>query len=175
MPPPAPAILYTDRDSINDVLSENGVNLRLDDNANGVVDTGEAPRADEASAVGTGTVNRFCQMRYSPAQLANSWSVWDWATLIAAVWLCRRRGNPVPKSLLQARDEAIEEMREVQAGTITLEDIATRMSDAPAWSNSTLDPRYRTQQIRVQRRRSERTPRDVPVSPDYFDDVVVEP
>lgn len=175
MPPPAPSTLYTDRASIADVLSTNGVNLRLDDDADGSVSTPESVRADEAAAVGTGTVNRFCQLRYTPTQLVTSWSVWDWATLCAAVWLCRRRGNPVPKSLLQERDEALEEMREVQSGTITLEDIAERVTDAPAWSNSTLDPRYRTQQARIQRRRSERTPRQQRVAADYFDDLVVEP
>lgn len=175
MPPSSPTTPLTDGDSIRSALSSAGVTLRLDDDASGTVDATEDDRLDQAVGVGTATVTRYTQTRYDTTDLTNSWTVWDWATTLAAVWLCRRCGNAVPKSLLRAQEDIMEDLRSVQAGQLLIEDVAKRTTDAPGFSSVIVDPFYRGKKIRVQRRQGDGVRRERRPAIDHYDDRIVEP
>jgi hypothetical protein len=174
VPPSAPDILFTDQESLEDLLSKVGAELRTGDpdesEPDGIADADELRRVATARAIGTAKVMRYAQRRYDAADLAASWTVWEWATCFGAVWLCRRRGNPVPEELLEYAAECLKELEAVAAGDMAIEDVGERVTDGPAWSNTVLDPRYRGRQIRVQRNQSERTPRERPPAVDRVSD-----
>lgn len=175
MPPTTYANPFTDSESIKDLMSVVGVDQRLDDDADGTVDTDEAPRVLRACNVATARVLRYTQTLYDSEDLVNSWSVWHWATVIAAYWLCCRRNNPIPASLQALYDETIEDLTAVKLGLLPIEDIGYKTTLAPLWSNVRIDNNYSIRQLRVQRPISERSPVQFPQKTDTLAEVLVEP
>lgn len=160
--PTALTYLYTSADEVSDLLSSEGVDIRLDDDADEFVDSSELLRLDPGIInYATSKVNLYLGERYAAADLATSWQVHEWCTVIAAVMLCRRRANPVPKTLAKEQREAIEEMREVRVGDLSLSDIGERESSQPSLSNMTMDRRYHARPLRKQKSLS--TPRTTPI------------
>lgn len=150
---------YTTQNDIVALMSQEGVDLRLDDDGSGAVSAAElAYLTTQGISYATSRVNWYCQGRYDNDQLNTSYLVNDWCTRLATYWLCTRRGNPAPKSIQDLRDEAIEEMKEVRNGMGMIPDLGTRNADWPAWSNVRVDPNYRLRKIRVERPLSEKTP-----------------
>jgi hypothetical protein len=107
---------------------------------------------------GTSKVKLWCNARYDDAQLKLSGTVLDWATVVACRFLCMRRAQGCPKSIAAEYDEAVEEMRMVQSGQLSLEDIGTRGVDWPTVTNITVNPGYDGMRARVQPNISEQTP-----------------
>lgn len=122
------------------------------------VDTTTAARLVVGTRKGTSKVKLYCNGRYDDSQLVLSGSVCDWATICAAKFLCERRVQGCPKSLKANYDEAIEEMRMVQAGQLAIEDVGTRGADWPSMTNLTVVPGYDGMRARVQPFISEGTP-----------------
>ncbi len=89
---------------------------------------------------------------YEAEELSKSRLVTRWATVLACFYLCRTRGNPVPDSLHEAYDKLL-----MDGGTIAkvldkkfyIPDIARRGVSVPAFSNLTVDRRYRREKVRV--------------------------
>ena len=111
-----------------------------------------------ATRKGTSKVKLWCNSRYDDSQLVLSGTVCDWATIAAAKWLCTRRAQGCPKSIAADYDEAVEEMRMVQAGQLAIEDIGTRGADWPTLSNIIVNPAYDGMRARVMPNISEGTP-----------------
>ena len=155
--PAALAYLYTSATEVNDLLSSLGVEKRIDHDADEAVSVSETAILTKSLSYGTGRCNLYLSSRYSAASLAEDWNVQDWATVFAACRLCAVRGNPVPKSLLAMRDEALEQMEMVQEGLLQL-DAIQNVTDLPAFSNGRLDDRYRVRKWRIQRPLSDNTP-----------------
>ena len=107
---------------------------------------------------GTSKVKLYCNQRYDDSQLKLSGTVVDWATTCAAKYLCTRRAQGCPKSIAVEYDEAVEEMRMVQAGQLSIEDIGTRGVDWPSVSNIIVNPGYDGMRARVMPNISEQTP-----------------
>ena len=107
---------------------------------------------------GTSKVKLYCNQRYDDSQLVLSGTVCDWATICACKFLCTRRAQGCPKSIAADYDEAIEEMRLVQAGQLAIEDVGTRGVDWPSVSNVIVNPGYDGMRARVQPFISEQTP-----------------
>lgn len=107
---------------------------------------------------GTSKVKLYCNQRYNDSQLVLSGTVCDWATICAAKWLCTRRAQGCPKSIALDYEEAIEEMRMVQCGQLSIEDCGTRGVDWPSMTNITVNPGYDGMRARVQPNISEGTP-----------------
>lgn len=107
---------------------------------------------------GTSKVKLYCNQRYDDSQLALSGTVCDWATVGAARFLCTRRRQGCPTSIQEEYDEAIEEMRMVQASQLSIEDIGTRGVDWPTVTNITVNPGYDGMRARVEPNISEGTP-----------------
>lgn len=165
--PPTASVALTDQPTINNLLSSLGITLAADDDQSGAIDGPEPAFVAWCINVGSATVLRYCQPRYDGADLVNSVSAWEWATILAALRLARRRMNPAPEELIEMAAEAIADLKEVKAGRLNIEDIAERTSDGILWSNVTVDPLYRGKQIRVQRRQSEQSQRERPVAIDW--------
>lgn len=122
------------------------------------VNTATAARLVVATRKGTSKVKLYCNARYDDSELAQSGTVLDWATLCAVKWLCTRRAQACPKSILADYEECIEEMRMVQCGQLNIEDIGTRGVDWPTVTNITVNPAYDGMRARVQPNISEQTP-----------------
>jgi phage gp36-like protein len=175
MPAPLAATVYADRASVARVLSTDGVDLRLDDDRDGIVRPGEESMLTAAIQDATAEVNRYCETHYAAGELVKSRSVWRWCSVLAAAIVCRRRGNPAPKVLADEVQDVRLELAAVHEGKLPIEGAMRRVQDGPRWSNATYDPSYRGKQIRVERPQSERTPRDRPPAIDYPSEYLAEP
>lgn len=168
MAPSAQTNLYTTSADIQSLLSALGVDARLDDDESGTVDTTESPFLLRCREVATAKVKRYCLPHYADDQLAQSWLANEWATVLAAHWLCSRRLNAVPDSIQALRDEAIADLEAVHADRIKIPECARRTpDDSPCHSNVNVSPWYRVKQIRVQRSISDRTPTQYPQNIDW--------
>jgi Ubiquitin-activating enzyme E1 FCCH domain len=116
----------------------------------------------QAVMVGTSKVNRFAQPLYNSAQLVNSWSCWNWATICGAQWLCARRNNPIPDSLLNLYLESMDELAMVKAQTMVIEDVAYRNECLPSWVNLRVNRAWSVKQLRAEAGISGRTPVQYP-------------
>lgn len=116
---------------------------------------------------GTSKVKLYCNGRYDDSQLALSGTVLDWAAIGAAKFLCTRRAQGCPKSIMADYEEAVEEMRMVQGGQLQIEDIGTRGTDWPTVTNVTVNPGYDGMRARVQPYISEGTPTAFPQYVDW--------
>lgn len=175
MAPSALAILYATDSDVEDYLSTEGVDLRLDDDNSGTVSPAELSRLTVRGLnVATARVNLYCSQMYDASGLATSWMVNEWTTCLAACWLCRRRGNPIPQSIADACDATMHELELVKDGSLTLTDIGMREAAWPAWSNVTVRPEFQLKKVRVQRQISERSPTDYPQTIDYPSEVYQE-
>lgn len=111
----------------------------------------------------TAQVKLYCNVKYDDVALADSWSVNRWATHLAGYRLCRRRTNACPTTVAEDYKETVAELKSVQAGSLYIEDIGLRTTEAPAWSNVTVDQSgYDIRKVRVQRPISEGTPTQYP-------------
>lgn len=173
--PSALTYQYTSRTEIQDLLSYSGVKLRLGDDGSDSLSSAELARVVNAVNIATAKCNLYLLERYDASHLNDSWIVHHWATVIAARWLCKRRGNPVPESIEDEYEEIIEELTAVKQGEMSLGDVPQREADQPTWSNVTVDDRYRVKRIRVQRPISEQSPSAIPPHRHYPSDYAVEP
>lgn len=132
-----------------------------------------------ASAVGVGTakVNRYCQPLYETSDLAQSWSVWNWATIFAAHWVCCRRANPIPNSLMNNYLEALDECKAVKTMEFPIEDIGYRNDIMPLWAALRIDQRYSVKKLRVENSLSSRVAPQFPRKVDFPGSIIgsVEP
>lgn len=165
-----PATTYCNRADLEDRHSDYGLDGIFDDDADGTDDTSGSAvetRVVQGCAAGTNRVNFFLLARYDIAELALSPIACQFAVVHALKWLCARRGNPVPSSLLADCQEADEMMKMIQAGTAILPDAASRSSSMPSHMNVTIDRNYRIGKTRVVRQRSDPTNPTYPQNADY--------
>lgn len=159
---------YTDTDGIKAILSENGMNLRLDDSADGTVQAGElAVLTDSIINEATDEVNGYLLRRYRAVNLMNSWKVRRVTSVIACVMLCRRRGNSVPEDLMDEYDRVLDWLEAVHDNDKNVAGIQEIEATQPIMSNVSLDDRFRTRRLRVQRSISSRDPATIPQAVDY--------
>jgi hypothetical protein len=185
--PSAQANLYCSTADVVALLSQLGVDARLDDDGSGSVSGGELAVLTQLVNYATARVKFYCAVHYDDADLATSWLVNEWATVIAAHRLSLRRCNPVPSCLRELMYGAAGEgarpgdrgvmgdLEDVRAQRAQIPDIGYRNVPWPAWSNVTVDPRYRVRQIRVQRPISERTPTQYGQDADWSSEFAWEP
>lgn len=181
--PVALATTYCTADDVRGLLSAEGVDLRLDHNGDGEISDTELDLLGvRAIQYATSRVNLYCQPAYAASELVKSYLVNEWATILAAHWLCSVRCNPVPRSVANmafgsgARGDpgAVGEMQAVQLGRLQIPSIVRRNVDWPAWSAGRVDPRYRLRKHRVERGLSEQTPTQYPQNVDRPADLIYE-
>jgi hypothetical protein len=121
----------------------------------------------KSASYATAWVKRYCCNRYDDSALATSWSVNEWATIYAARWVSQRRRQGCSKGLQKDFERVEKELKQVNAGYLFIEDIGTRTSGWPFFSNTTLDLLYTIQKVRVEPQISEGTPTQYPQLTDW--------
>ena len=160
--------LYTTEGDVQAYLSVDGENLRLTDQGESSPTTAELNYLlIQGINWATSKINLYCEFRYDAVDLVQSWLVNDWATILAVRWLCSRRGNPVPASIKELYDEAIETLKEVRAGALAIPDIGTRSPSHPAWSNQVVRQEYWQKKLRVETAISDARPQSYPQAADW--------
>jgi hypothetical protein len=126
-------------------------------------------RVAKARAYATATCKRYCTNRYDDSQLAQAWSVNQWATVIAARWVAKRRAQGCPQAIEDDYKEALDELKKVQVREMDVEDIYTRNASWPSWFNATIDQTYDVNRVRVEQSTSDPTITQFPVLIDWYD------
>lgn len=176
MAPAALTTLYCTAPDVEALLSVQGEADFLDDDAAGAVNQAQKDRLMAyALNYATERVNFYCLNLYAASDLASSWLVNQWATIIAARWLASRRVNPVPQSLQEAYEETLKDLELVRTQKVELPSAPTREAAWPAWSNVRVDPFYQVRQVRVERPISERSPVTYPQHRDLASEFIAEP
>jgi hypothetical protein len=150
------AAVYCTQGDVEAVLSVEGLSLRMDDDQSGTVVDPEANFNVFARWAG-GRIKMYLGGRYDDAELARSWAVNEFASIMVAKRYCMRRGNPVPDSIKEAFDETMELLKEIKANQMSLEDVPERTSNSPSYRNIR-HSRHTLRRNRVERPISEKTP-----------------
>ena len=117
---------YCTRSDVADVLSQAGINLRIDDSPPGSL----SQVIDRASL----EIDEYCLQRYG-ARLADSLWVTKRCAEVACYYLCVRRGNPVPAGVSLLFDRCIEKLERVQQGVLKIPNLPGSKSSYPVMSN----------------------------------------
>jgi hypothetical protein len=108
---------------------------------------------DDCINQATEEIDLYARQRYDQAQLATSTLINRWSVVIAARFLCQRRGNPVPDSIesewLRIADPTDGLLLLISKGKRQLPGIPLRADLRPTWSNLAVDRRYQRSTIRV--------------------------
>ena len=145
--------LYCTETQLDDLLSSFGVQVRTDDEDSGSTDESQIQPVIERA---TADVNFSLMQRYplaiiAPSGTAITWVKWATA-IIAAVYLCQRRGNDVPETLVEAFDETKAKLKEIADGTMQLVGdsgiVNPQFDDTPTVSNFRFNDWFRLQKIR---------------------------
>jgi hypothetical protein len=110
-------------------LSQAGVDSRTDDDPAAPAFLNDC--TDRASA----TVDEHCLVHYSAANLGASRWVNKVCTDLAAVEVCRRRGNPVPAALEKEAERVLARLELVRKGLLEIPEVGKKKSEAPVLSN----------------------------------------
>lgn len=136
---------YCSEEDIANRLSIAGVALRVDD----------IPPEDLGDAIDRASIEVFEHLGniYDDSELNAAATINRWASDIATYFVCTRRGNPAPSSVVKAYERAIEKLEKYQTGRFLLPDASPRAMAAPSMQNH--GPRLTpAPHIRVQRKRS---------------------
>jgi len=143
---------YTTRAEVESVLGQVGVNLRVDDDDDGVVDNAEEVLLDDAIWEATDLINESALHHYTEEVLETSAWVRRRASYIAAHIIGRRRGNAT--IFCDEMDQIKIDLRAIQQGTLNIPRMAKRADFSPRMSNQVVDQNYAKAKIRVDRQTS---------------------
>src|SRR5690348_6895702 len=101
---------YTSEAAIVRLFSAQGVDSFADHDQDGERDAGVV---NDCINRATAEIDRYLIKWHSAAVLAASTLVQEWACVLATVFLCRRRGNPVPDSLAEDYAEIVANLKEL--------------------------------------------------------------
>lgn len=164
--------VYCTMGDVEAVLSTEGLTLRMDDDEGGTATDAEIEKSYTVFARwAAARIRMYLGGRYDEAELARSWAVNEFASILTAKRCCMRRGNPVPESIKEAFDETMELLKGIKANEMALEDVPERTSNSPSYRNIR-HSRHTLRRNRVERPISEQTPSQRPVVPDLAADYV---
>jgi phage gp36-like protein len=147
--------LYSTQTEIERLLSSYGVLAFSDHDESGTADVDViADCIDQASD----EMVMLLRDRYDEPALSACNLVRRWTTLLAAYFLCMRRGNPVPESIQKEYERVSELMKQVSFGHLNLPDVPQRFDLRPTWSNLRVDRRWPRSKTRVKRVNSSDAP-----------------
>ena len=136
-------------------LSAQGVTDFADHDASGAADSQVV--ADCINQA-TGEIDMYARQRYAVAGLNAHDLITRWCVVMSAYFLCQRRGNPVPDSILneflRITDPDIGFLAKVASGRLQLPGLALGDDLRPTWSNLAVDRRHRRSAVRVTKENS---------------------
>ena len=160
---------YCTQTQIEQALSVAGVLLRVDDDADGTIDSGvEADSITDARIEATETVNYYCWSKYTPARLSESNWVNRQAVALAAYAICSRRGNPPPQIIVERAEKAEEMLKAVADKGRVIPNLPMRRSLAPDVINQRVDARFQWKVLRVEKDLSTKRASALPVVTDWL-------
>jgi phage gp36-like protein len=112
-------------------------------------DRGSDANAQECIDQATDEILLYVYRRYGDAAIQGSRMLKRWCVVLACVYLCERRGNPVPESLLAEAQRIMETLEKIRIGKLLLPGVPVRSPSVPAMSNLHVDRRYPRSQVRV--------------------------
>lgn len=153
------ATVYTTQADIERFLSTTGVADFSDNDQDGAVNTDVV---EDCINQATEEIDLYLRERYTQADLSSSELVTRWCTVMAARFLCHRRGNVVPDTLEREweriADPAVGLMAMIADSKRDLPGIELRADLRPTWSNLKVDRRWRRSTIRVTKQNSSDAP-----------------
>lgn len=157
MPLISPA--YCSESQVERYLSSQGVIDFADHDEDG---TANVEVVNDCINQATEEMDLYLRQRYTQDILGTSKLVERWATVLAARFLCQRRGNPVPASL-EGEYERIANpdgglLARIADGSRQLPGLALREDLRPTMSNVDIDRRYQRSTVRVSRQNSSDAP-----------------
>jgi hypothetical protein len=155
---PELSFVYCDDSDVEAIFSQIGVNLRYDTEKDQPT---KIAMFLQGRSWGASRINDFAAGRYDPDQLAQSWTVNWWNTVLASRIVAVHRCNPMPQALKDMYAEVMGDLRDFRSGLYKLGDVDLRIVDSPAWSNVRVPVWYMVHRIRVERQLSEKTPRRI--------------
>lgn len=148
----AVATPYCTLEDMQRLFSSQGVTAFSDHDADGQDDDGVT---DDCIDQATEEINYYAMQFYSAASLAASTLINRWCTVLAVVFLCQRRGNPIPDSLASEREAIIAKLIEIRSGIGKLPGVAYKSNLRPSFSNLEIDRRFPSSRVRVNRTNSD--------------------
>lgn len=153
-------LLLTTKDYLDDILSEEGVRYRLDDDETGTITTDDINRINRFIERAGLEVGMILRHRYSDSEWQGSdppndtpAAVQYMVAIIAARGIFGRRGLPAYEELVRQYEMVQEWLADIKAGRFTLVGVAEYPTNnfEPFVSNFTIDQRHRHAKARVVR------------------------
>jgi phage gp36-like protein len=150
---------YCTEAQIQRFLSTNAVIDFADHDEDGSADTDVV---NDCINQATEEIDLYLRQRYTQAVLATSTLVERWAVVMAARFLCQRRGNVVPDSIEQEWNRIADPdgglLSQISRARRQLPGMPLREDLRPTWSNLHVDRRYQRSTIRVTKQNSSDPP-----------------
>jgi phage gp36-like protein len=154
--------VYCTEAQVQRFLSTSAVTDFADHDADGSADTGVV---DDCINQATEEIDLWLRERYTQTDIATSPLVERWAVVIAARFLCQRRGNVVPDVIEGEFSRILDPdngmVARIARGHRDLPGIDQRADVRPAWSNLDVDRRYFRAKVRVTKANSSDAETDV--------------
>jgi phage gp36-like protein len=151
---------------VENVLSALGVEEFTDHENAGSTDT---TVLDTCITQASQELEMWCMGRYTAAVLATSEVVTLWTANMAAYFVCRLRGNPVPDSIAAEFQRLTDPINgilpKIKAGKLQIPGLALRGDLRPTISNMHIDRRYTHNRARVDKAASTNAPSELPRQP----------
>lgn len=159
------------------ILSAEGLIARADDTQDGTMSASEEKLVNDCISRGSREAAMRLTMRYGDvanfqggnAPADTPASVRDMVAILAAFWVCKRRNNPVPQSLVDDRRQVFEDLQAIAANQMRLPDIDDG-DELPFVTNFHVDGRYRSAKLRRIDATSTRSlpPQDTRQHPEWY-------
>jgi phage gp36-like protein len=152
-----PATLYATQSDLERLFSSYGVTSFSDHDQDGVNDTDVV---SDCITQASQELEFYCR-RYAPAALSQSSLITRWCTVISCVFLCQRRGNPVPESLQAEMDRIYAMLKEIDQNGKPIPGIGQSSACVPKFSNLTVERGF-CEPVRVVRGNGSHAPVSTP-------------
>lgn len=114
---------YCTVEDVIEILSEEGVNYRIDDNENGHISTNETARVQTSIDQASLRIDFWMSRKYFPATLDQSQFIMFCCVWISSRYLCRRRGGGVPTSIDDTATEMEDMLKQIYYGQAYIPDV----------------------------------------------------
>lgn len=104
---------------------------------------------EDCIAQATDEINLYVLRRYEEDGVKTNRMLRQWCVVMSAVYLCERRGNPVPESLVAEYQRITEKLPLIMRDEMRIPGVRLKGINVPMFSNMHIDRRYARRQQRV--------------------------